>query len=156
MRTRLLAMAMGLVSGCWYQPFDPEGHACAGEADCLEGYRCELSRCVRGEAADAGGDADLDAAPSDDARPDAHAPTDVGTDALRIDAGADALLGDAGEDAAAARDAGRDAPDDDVGAGDAGAGEDARVGQDAAMGQDAAVGQDAAMGQDAASTDDAG
>ena len=82
----LATLALG-AAGCWYQPFDPNGHACTTQMDCLDGYRCELSVCVAGEPADAGLDADLDAsAPSDapaDARGDAPMPGDAGNDAGR-------------------------------------------------------------------------
>lgn len=74
-------------SGCFLEPFDMEGHACTTQADCIPGYRCELSVCVAGEPLDTGTDADLDASTPPDAPADAHVTPDA-----TLDAGLDATI----------------------------------------------------------------
>ncbi|MBN8615631.1 MAG: hypothetical protein J0L92_33860 [Deltaproteobacteria bacterium] len=96
-----------LASGCWYEPVEVEGRACATSADCIDGYRCEARVCVLG------------------------APMDAGVDAAAIDA---ALVRDAGPDAPSAVDAPLDAGED--GGTDAGPTCEAPLGAQVAMGGD--------------------
>ncbi len=83
----LAALVGALAPGCFLEPFDVEGHACTTQADCITGYRCEMSVCVAGEPLDAGVDADLDASTPPDATSDAHITPDA-----TFDAGADAPI----------------------------------------------------------------
>ena len=76
-----VATAALALPGCWFQPFEPAGHACTTQDDCLDGYRCELSVCVLGEPLDAGLDAALDAGSVDDSGSvDDAGPSDTGPD----------------------------------------------------------------------------
>ncbi|MBN8609302.1 MAG: hypothetical protein J0L92_01870 [Deltaproteobacteria bacterium] len=101
MRALVLALTALAASGCFLEPFDPNGHACTTQADCLAGYRCEMSVCVAGEPSDAGTDANDDAfATADAGRPDALAIDAREIDAPVIDAALpDAPIIDAGSDA---------------------------------------------------------
>lgn len=65
MRALTLTICALTLSGCFLEPFDPNGHACSTQADCLAGYRCEMSVCVAGEPTDAGVDASADAITTD-------------------------------------------------------------------------------------------
>jgi hypothetical protein len=100
-RALFLALTALSASGCFLEPFDPNGHACATQADCLAGYRCEASVCVAGEPSDAGTDANDDAfATADAGRPDAPVIDAFVIDAPVIDAALpDAPSIDAGTDA---------------------------------------------------------
>ncbi len=149
----LAATAAPLLSGCWFQPFDPAGHACATQDDCLAGYRCELQVCVPGEPLDAGLDADLDAAgPPPDAPTDAPRLPDVGPPDVGFDAfvSPDAFSGDTGpaDDAAVADDA---RATDDVGPV-----EDAGPIEDTGASPDTGASEDAGSVPDAGTSDDTG
>jgi hypothetical protein len=153
-----LSLTAAAISGCWFQPFDPNGHACASQSDCLTGYRCEANVCVAGEPLDGGMDADLDASEPADARPDAthDAPIvpDAPMDAVAIDAiSLDAFSLDAGPDAPSTGDAALEAGARD--AGDASA-IDAASTDDAGDASSTGDGSLDDGGTDAASVEDGG
>jgi hypothetical protein len=132
-----LGCALAL-SGCWFQAFEPGGHRCATQSDCLAGYQCVSSVCVPGEPADAGGD--VGPIP-DDAGQDAAA--DAPTDApIALDAPTDAPVA---LDAPMPMDAPGllDALDAAAPLGEAGAPDASEAGIDPEAGLDG--GQDAAM-----------